>query len=142
MEELNLRELQPYIFLLFGLASILFAVFSKSEKAKLKENGVKAEGIIYALGQSFAGSTNVKNKVTIRFVTSDSQWITGDLDQDFATFFTGQYKEGDAIEVFYDAKDPSTFFVDTKQSEKISRMVFCIIGIALSGYGLYQLFPQ
>jgi hypothetical protein len=148
MEDFNLKELQPYIFLLIGLASVLLAIFKKSDKATLKETGQKAQGIIYALGQrnnntsSFMQNSNIKDKVTIRFLTLDKQWITGDLKQEFAVFFTKQYREGDAVEVYYDPKQPSNFFVDTKQSEKTSRILFAGVGIILSAVGLYQLQVQ
>jgi hypothetical protein len=148
MEDFNLKELQPYIFLLIGFASVLLAIFKKSDKATLKETGQKVQGIIYALGQSpdttssFTQNSNIKDIVTIRFVTLDKQWITGDLKQEFAVFFTKQYKEGDAVEVYYDPKQPSNFFVDTKQSEKTSRILFAGVGIILSAVGLYQLQVQ
>ena len=140
-----MRELQPYIFLLIGLVSILLALFRKSDKATLKITGEKAEGIIYALGQnsdsysSINRNSNVNDKVTIRFLTKDQQWITGDLKQDFAAFFTNQYKEGQAVEVYYDPKQPSNFFVDTKQSELKSRIIFAAIGFILMTVGIFQL---
>jgi hypothetical protein len=145
MEDFNLKELQPYIFLIIGLGSLLLALFKKSDKANLKGTGQKAEGIIYALGQSsnstrsFTRNSNIKDKVTIRFLTSDRQWITGDLKQEFAAFFTNQYKEGDAVEVYYDPKQPSHFFVETKQSERTARIIFAYVGIVLFATGLYQL---
>src|SRR5829696_6554147 len=102
MEDFNLKELQPYIFLLIGLGSVLLAIFKKSDKANLKETGQKTKGVIYALGQNanntslFTQNSTIKDKVTIRFLTLDKQWITGDLKQGFAAFFTKQYTEGDA----------------------------------------------
>ena len=45
MEDFTLKELQPYIFLLIGLGSVLLAIFKKSDKANLKETGQKAEGV-------------------------------------------------------------------------------------------------
>ncbi|HZF64052.1 MAG TPA: DUF3592 domain-containing protein, partial [Chitinophagaceae bacterium] len=79
------------------------------------------------------------DKVTIRFLTLDKQWITGDLKQEFAAFFTNQYKAGDAVEVYYDPKQPSHFFVDTKQSRRTARIIFACVGIVLFAAGLYQL---
>lgn len=145
MEDFNLKEFQPYIFILIGLGSMLIVLFKKSDKSTLKVNGEKAEGITYALGQksnSYSSgnrSSNVKDKVTIRFLTKDQQWITGDLEQDFAAFFTNQYKEGQAVDVYYDPKQPSNFFVDTKQSEAKSRILFTVIGFMLMAVGVYQL---
>jgi hypothetical protein len=145
MEDFNIKELQPYIFIIIGLGCVLLAIFKKSDKANLKQTGQKAEGIIYALGQNdnststFTKNSNIKDKVTIRFLTLDKQWITGDLKQEFAAFFSNQYKEGDAVEVYYDSKQPSHFFVDTKQSERTSRIIFAGVGIVFSSIGFYQL---
>ena len=145
MDDFSFKELQPYFFILIGLVSVLFAIFKKSDKSNLKNTGQKAEGIIYALEQnsnsynSYTQNYNIKDKVTIRFLTLDKQWITGDLKQDFALFFTRQYKEGDTVDVFYDPKEPSNFFVETRQSEKTSRIILVAIGIVLGSVGLYQL---
>jgi hypothetical protein len=145
MQDFDLKEWQPYIFILLGLGSILLSIFKKSDKTALKVTGHKAEGIIFALGYSsdnYSSSTqssNVKDKVTIRFVTKDNQWITGDLKQDFAVFFSKQYKEGDAVDIYYDPLQPSNFFVDTKQSDAIARKFFTVIGFILCAVGIYQL---
>jgi hypothetical protein len=145
MEDFNLIELQPYLFLLIGLGGVLLAIFKKSGKANLKDTGEKAEGIIYALGQdsndhsSFAQNSNIKDKVTIRFLTADKRWVTGDLKQEFAAFFTRQYKEAETVNVYYDPKEPSNFFVDSKQSEKPARIIFAAIGVVLVSLGLYEL---
>jgi hypothetical protein len=53
--------------------------------------------------------------------------------------FTGQYKEGESVEVHYDPKNPSDFFVYTKQSETLSRVIFALVGLGFSIIGLYQL---
>jgi hypothetical protein len=148
MDDFTFKEIQPFIFLLIGLGSVLFAIFKKSNKANLKNTGQKAEGIIYALDQSSnsynsnSQNLSIKDKVTVRFLTMDKQWITGDLEQEFAAFFTRQYKEGDTVDLYYDPEEPSNFFVDTRQSEKTSRIIFVAIGIVLGSVGLYQLLSQ
>ncbi|HEY0752010.1 MAG TPA: DUF3592 domain-containing protein [Chitinophagaceae bacterium] len=145
MEDFNIKELQPYIFILIGLGSTLLAIFKKSTTGNLKSTGQKTEGIVYALGQnldtntSYTQNFNIKNKVTVRFLTMDKQWITGDLKQEFAAFFTKQYKEGERVEVYYDPEKPTNFFVDTKQSEKAARIIVATVGIVLVSAGLYQL---
>ena len=80
------------------------------------------------------------DKVTVRFVTKNKEWITGNLKQEFAIFFTGQYKIGESVEVYYDPKNPSDFFVDTKQSGKTGRLLLAAIGVIFFLIGVYQLF--
>lgn len=88
---------------------------------------------------SIGDNLNIKDKVIVRFVTQNKEWITGDINQEFAAFFTGQYKEGQSVDVYYDPEKPSDFFVDTKQSETVSRVIFAAVGLSFSIIGLYQL---
>lgn len=137
MPEFDFKELQPLFFIIIGLVLVLVALLKKASKSHLKQSGLKAEGIIFQLEK--ASNSNINSKVTVRFVTRNKEWITGEINQDFAVFFTGQYKEGQRIDVYYDPKKPSQFFVDTKQSETLSKVVFAVVGLGFSLIGLYQL---
>jgi hypothetical protein len=145
MPDFNFNELQPYLFVLIGVILLLTAVF-RSTKSNLKNSGVKTEGIIYLLGYfNNAGSgtpSNVKDKITVRFTTNKKEWITGDIEQKFAVFFTKQYKEGETVDIYYDPDNPSNFFVDTKQSETIGRLLFVVVGLAFCAIGIFQLFKN
>src|SRR4026208_163361 len=112
MEDFDISTLQPYIFLCLGLAAILFSILKKTKAEKLKFTGEKTEGIIFELDSKADLSTytvndtnDVMDKVTVRFVTKNKEWITGNLKQEFAIFFTGQYKTGESVEVYYDPKN-------------------------------------
>lgn len=140
MEEI--KDLQPYIFIVIGIIGALVGLFKKSTQSNLKMIGKKAEGVIYLLEKSNSGSLytrNIKDKVTVRFLTESEEWITEKINQDFATFHTSQYKEGDVVQLYYDPNNPTSFYVDTKQSETTTRVVFTLIGIVFIGIGLYQL---
>jgi hypothetical protein len=144
MLDINLTELQPYAFVLLGIILLLVAIFKKSGKANLKSSGLKTEGIIHGLGYSNAPNSdttpNIKDKVTVRFTTNKKEWITVDIDQKFAVYFSNQYKEGQKVDVYYDPENPSDFFVDTKQSETIGRQLFAVVGLAFCVVGAFQLF--
>ena len=145
MPELDFKEYQPYVFFITGLLFVVIAIFKKASKSYLKQSGLQAEGIVFALAgkpnntSSIGENLNLKDKITVRFVTQDQEWITGNINQDFAAFFTGQYKEGQSVNVYYDPKDPTHFFVDTKQSEQLSKVIFAAVGCGFSIIGLYQL---
>lgn len=145
MPELEFKEIQPFLFAIAGLALIAISIFKKSSRSYLLESGVKAEGIIYKLANkpnnptSWGSSDNIMDKVTVRFVTENKEWITEDIKQDFAGFYTGQYEEGQTIDVYYDPQKPSNFYIDTKQSETFSRMVFAFMGLGLLAIGAYQI---
>jgi hypothetical protein len=144
MSDFNLSEIQPYIFILIGLTLLLIAIFKKSSNARLKKSGLKAEGVIYAKGGASKSnsdeSLNIQDKITVRFLTNNDEWITADVNQDFASFFTAQYKEGEPVNIYYDPKNPSNFFVDTKQSEPGGKILFIIGGLIFCGVGIFQFF--
>lgn len=141
MLELYLNELLPFLPLAAGAVCILAAVFKKSPTAYLKQAGQRTEGIIYAVGTTAPGTDTsyVMDKITVRFVTREGKWITGDIKQEFASLYTNQYKLGEKVEVYYDPQHPSSFFVKTKQSEERWRMLFLLIGLGLCAVGLIML---
>ena len=67
--------LQAAIFCLIGIAFIAITIFTPSGNKKLKATGLTADGIIYSLEQhpdqssSEVYTSNVKDKITVRFLT-------------------------------------------------------------------------
>lgn len=141
MLELYLKELLPFFPLAMGALCILAAVFKKSPTAYLKRSGQRTEGIIYAVGATAPGmdTSYVMDKITVRFVTREGRWITGDIKQEFASFYTNQYKLGEKVEVYYDPQHPASFFVKTKQSEERMRMLLVAIGLIFCAVGVIML---
>lgn len=142
-----MTDYQPYIFIAIGLIAFVISVFWQSTNSKLKKTGILVDGIVFEQGyyNSFGRSTDnsstfIKDKITVRFVTQTGEWITGVIKQDFAIFFNGQYKNGDTIKVHYNKDNPSDFYVDTKQSEFMSRLLICLVGLTFLLIGLYRLF--
>lgn len=142
-------DYQPYIFIAIGLIAFAFSICWRSTKSNLKQSGILVDGVIFeqdfnnSRNRSFDNSdTLIKDKITIRFVTQAGEWITGLIKQDFGVFYTGQYKNGDTIKVYYNKDNPSDFYVDTKQSEFIGRLVIGLAGLAFLTIGLYNLFVQ
>lgn len=147
MKQNILSQYLPYIFFLIGLILVAVSIFYKSEKAKLKQTGLVADGIVYEQENGINISVLPNNsyqsankKTTIRFVTQKEEWITGMIQQDFQMFYTGQYKNGDAVKVYYDPNNPSNFYVDTKQSEGTARFFMAITGLIFIIIGLYKLY--
>jgi hypothetical protein len=142
-----MTEYQPYIFLAVGLIFLTISIFWASTKSNLKESGLSVDGIVFKQGfdNSRRSSYNdsypfIKDKITIRFLTQNGEWITGVIKQDFGIFYTGQYKNGDNLKVYYNKDNPSEFYVDTKQSEIKGRLVIGFVGLAFLLIGLYSLF--
>ncbi len=136
----------PFLFLVTGLALVIISVFYKSEKSKLKLTGILAEGIVLEKETSIHfsyssdnGNASAKDKVIVRFITQKEEWITGAIQQDFQIFYTGQYKDGDKVTVYYHPDNPNHFYVDTKQSELTGRIVISLAGLVFLLIGLYKL---
>ena len=140
--------MENYLLLLFGLILIGYALFKPTPYEWLMKKGKQAEGIIFSqegesgfsLMDSRDTGSNINTKVTVRFTTEKQEWITGEIRQEFAFFFTNQYKPGEKIIVYYNPDRPSEFYVDTKQSEFAGRLIVILGGLVSIGIGLYRIF--
>jgi len=124
---------------------MIIPLFYKPKTESLEKTGERCEGIIFKLGYSNslgsdAGGSVVKDKITVRFVTNKKEWITEDLNIDFMIAYTGQYKEGEKVEVIYNPENPSEFTIETKQSQTTGKLVCFFVGIIFVGVGIYELF--
>lgn len=141
-----MSEYLPYIFIAIGLIGLGLSLFGKSYKSNLKDSGIPVEGIIF--NQEFSDNANrsfdnyaphFKDKITIRFVTQSGEWITGEMKQDFGISYSGQYKNGDSVKVYYNKDNPSEFYVDSKQSEFVGKLFIGLVGLVFLAIGLYKL---
>ncbi len=141
MTQSNYIQYLPYLSLAIGLIAIAFSILYVSKKSKLKQTGICVDGIIFKQDTEDYSQSDIsaENKITVRFVTQKKDWITGDIGQDFQFFYSGQYKDGESVIIYYDEHNPSNFYVDTKQSEIIGRMFIAIIGLVFLSVGLFKL---
>ncbi len=141
---INLQEYYPYIFIVGGVVLLFYGLIKNNTKADLKNKGIKAEGIVFKQEyQQNSSNSNIENPlikdlITIRFVTLTQKWITAPINQDFQLFYNSQYKDGEAVTVYYDKDDPQNFYVVTKQSELLVRVLISCIGIIFITFGLYK----
>ena len=139
MNQNNFAEYQPYIFLAIGLIVLAVSIFWVPKENKLKQTGIPVDGIIFEGGNNQSFDNSYNDKIVIRFVTQNQEWITGAIQQDFATFYTGQYKNGEKVKVYYDKDNPSNFYVETKQSELLGRVIGILVGLVFIVVALYRL---
>jgi hypothetical protein len=137
--------LQDNLFILFGVVVIIIAILKPDRKKYLKKNGIKTEGVIFSitkqenLGTRSSDDYSVSDSVEVRFTTKEQAWITGRLTQDFELYYTGQYKNGEKVTVYYDQADPNKFLVDTKQSVISARIFILLAGLLFLSIGIYKL---
>jgi Protein of unknown function (DUF3592) len=139
-----MEVLQPFIFIVLGLVAVVFALRKSTKNEHLKKNGLKTEGIIFQVDIQNASSADselnsTEQNVLVRFTTNADEWITEPISQDHAISFAGQYKQGDKLIIYYNPTNPKEFYVDSKQSEFIGRLVPAILGLIIIGIGLFKL---
>lgn len=145
MKDVNVSLLFHYFIFLLGIALILFSIFKKTKTASLVQTGVKAEATVRRIEYSPQNRENnniVMDKVTVDFTTKKNEWISAEISQEFALFYTGQYRLGDKVELYYDPAAPSSFYVTTGQSESNGRLFSAAAGIIFSLIGMYLLFRR
>ena len=134
-------EYVSYILIVVGLIVLGISMFYESSKSKLKRTGILVDGIIFEqTRESTFENSNVKDKISIRFLTQEKEWITALIQQDFQLFYTGQYKDRETVKVYYDRENPYNFYVDTKQFELLARVLVGTIGLCILLVGLYKLY--
>ncbi len=144
MDFISSIPLQAGLFIIIGLAIIAISLLTTSDFKRLDRYGIKTEGIIFKLEQElYSGASadysgNFKDKVTVRFLTKEKVWITGQAKSQFLLSYSGQYMEGDKVMVKYDPEQPAVFMIETRQSETIGRIVVAITGLVLIIVGIYQ----
>jgi hypothetical protein len=141
-----ISEYLPYFFLGIGLIAIAVSILYTSKNVNQKTKGILVEGIVYEqdyennvfFSTSGVDSYNIKDKITVRFLTRKDEWITGAIKQDFALFYN-QYKDGQTVKVYYEENNPNNFYVDTGQSEFLGRLFIAFVGLVFTTCGLYKI---
>jgi hypothetical protein len=128
-------------FIILGITLMVVSFVKQDYHKDLMKTGKHAEGIVFdqSVRTDTSSSSNVllNTDIVIRFTTEDKTWITGTMNQTFSTFFTGQYKVGQKVDVYYDPQKPSRFYVHTSQSPILARVLMFVVGLVLLLSGLY-----
>lgn len=131
----------PFMFISIGITSISFVILV-DDNSRLKETGIKATGIIFKQEhetRSRSGeTTTLKDKITVRFLTMQHEWITQEINQNFRIYYSHQYKDGEEVVLYYDEKEPSNFYVDSKQSPALGKVIAVVTGLIFIIIGSIQ----
>jgi len=122
-----------------GLLLIVMSSYQSSSTKALQISGIRAEVVVNELSRDASGISTGNNIFTVRFTTQNGQWITGTAKNDFLVTYHSQYKLGERVKVIYDQTDPYHFIVDSKQAQRVLRMLMTVIGIILLIVSLYSL---
>ena len=142
------NKLFALLFFVGGIVSLIYYLIERKKQTNntIKETGVFTEGIISNLEKSPSSNNSFENnnlevmdKVTINFKTKKNESITTELKQNLAIFYTGQYKIGEKIELYYNPTNPKQIYVETKQSESNSSLLIIAVSFVLILIGLFLL---
>jgi hypothetical protein len=107
--------IQIIVLIVIGLFSF-FSFFRFHERRKgILENGIEVEGVVFDFsvedGLTASSDDSLTNKLSypmIRFVTKEGLWITEKGD-----WTSTSLKQGDKVNVIYNASDPKKFIYKT-----------------------------
>ena len=106
----NITKLFAYIFLGFGLFFMIMGasigIYSVNNFNKLKENGIKTNGIIADIVTSHSDDETY-HTVFVTFITRNGKEVTEELG-----FYSSDMYIGKSIELYYDPVNPSKLGVD------------------------------
>lgn len=141
-------EYIPYLLLLAGSILIAVAFLYDPPVNVLTKTGILTEGVVFS--KEYDGHIErptvypleytVYSKLTIRFTTKDQEWITADRSPEFSNHYSGQFKEGDRVQLYYEEQNPRNFYVVAKQSITLKRILGALIGVGLLTVGIFRLF--
>jgi hypothetical protein len=134
----------PYVFIIIGIVVIVVTVLAKPAVNRLAQAGEHCEGLIfkqeYNEGNAmYSNAAGLKNKITIRFVTKEKEWVTEVLNTDFISLTPWQFKEGQKVQVLYDPKNPRDFTILNHQSPRLTKTILILVGTACIAFGIYKL---
>jgi hypothetical protein len=97
----------------------------------------RTEGTIHELQGQIHGSGSAE-KIIVKFMTRDKQWITAAVGNRPGTYNPAGYRVGDKVSVIYNLYNPADFIIDIRRSE--SRRIFiALVGILFFTIGFLQL---
>jgi hypothetical protein len=110
------EEILNLLFFSLIFASVL-AVFYKiyNRAGTLKKDGIKTTGVVFDIElNSMDGDVKSMLQIpVIRFVTKDGTWITH--KKEGINYTTSPFKKGMEVYVYYNAKNPTEFIIETKR---------------------------
>ena len=92
--------------LLFMVCGVTITYFSVNGFNKLKENGIKTNGIISDIIRYRSGN-HVQNDVFVTFITENKTEVTIKYN-----YYSSDFYKGKPVELYYDPVDPSKIAVE------------------------------
>ena len=132
------------ILLTGGAFLTVYGIGKINERGKLVKTGIRVKGEVTALEErvSNVGSDtgrSINYHPIIRYMASDNEWMN--VISDIGTN-PAAYKEGDEVNIIYEASNYKHFIIDSFWYKLIGPML-SIVGILLmAGVGIYYMMHQ
>jgi uncharacterized membrane protein len=115
------------IIMLVGIFLIVFGNYKRVEYKKLIAVGIKTEGTIMSIEQSWDNENTSYYYPTVSFQTNKNETV---IKQYSIATSQPVYKVGDSVVIYYDGDDSKTFIIDDKRT-KFLASVFLIGGCVM-----------
>lgn len=129
-----------------GLVFTLVGYFKGKEIKKIKESGIKAEGVVFSLefeNSSFNNGSDYDTSRSpgmyypvIRYVTAEKEWVTEKYN---IGSYPSKYQEGDKVPVIYDPENIKEFIIDNNSVNIIQHAFWFGIGLIAVGAVLFTI---
>ncbi|MCL2763086.1 MAG: hypothetical protein FWD36_07785 [Treponema sp.] len=122
----------PLIFgIIFAGIGIALPIHRKKQEKEFNENGIPVTAVINNVWRTGSGK-NWKWHVSVVFKTKDNEEIITELSETSTRMKKGQY-----IDIKYHKNDAYNVYVESAVVTNVLMIIFCTIGFAAIGLGLY-----
>ncbi|TWI97682.1 uncharacterized protein DUF3592 [Mucilaginibacter frigoritolerans] len=127
------------IFILIGIAMIVFGNYKLTEYRNLINTGIKTEGIVFSIESSYDTADNMAYyHPIIRFTTKENEWVTERYDIGSSPC---PYKVGESINIIYDPNDNKKFIIDNGNAKLLGPIIMILGGVFIVGSIIQYLHP-
>jgi hypothetical protein len=120
-------EIDELILLAVGAFLTIWGMAKMNERRKLLKTGIRVQGVVFRLDESWDSEGRTLYHPVIRFVTLEQEWITKKLEIGTRPSL---YREGEDVKVIYDPTDNERFIIDNL-SGKITGLLIAVAGILI-----------
>lgn len=128
-------DFQGFMFFVFGSFAFCHALYFLKKRNRVLAAGNTSHGKVTGSKLSFRNRT-IRKVPVIRFTTKDNKTIESDS---ISSPLFSSYKKGMDVEVIYDERDPSFFFIKDNTGDSIWQWGYLAISAAFAIFGLLEL---
>lgn len=127
------------ILVVSGTFLTVLGIVKLNERNKLKKTGIKVNGEVIRLEESFSSERRILYHPVFRYQTQENDWI--EKRSEIGTN-PSLYKDGESLVIIYDATDKEHFIVDNFLGRIIGPILIVVGVLLLIGVAVYYILHQ